>query len=694
MATPFSILRSRLHLTRRIASLEAELRRCAADRDRALAEGEAIRRDAETAVTAKSTYLATLSHEIRTPIHAILGFSALARRMDLPPKAQHYMKLIFKAGENLKDIIDDVLDLSKLEADMMAVDAVAFSLEAVAAQVVNLTGHRAAEKGLEFVVAGLEGLEDTRLGDPLRLGQVLTNLVANAVKFTARGRVAVRFEPVPGRDGAVRFQVEDTGLGMTEAQQRRVFEAFAQADSSTAREFGGTGLGLTIAKRLVEAMGGQLELRSRPGAGSSFTFTLDLPGRPGPAKARSRLKAGARVLVVGTPPATQATLCAQLEAQGFRTHCAGTGEEALQALRLRPDQAPFDLALLAHRMDGPDGIQTARALALNPWLKGLPIVLLVGPLEDEAVALEAEREGIRVLLTLPALPGPLGEAVLHAAEGPALSVLDSGRVWFGAPEVLQEMAGARVLLVDDNAVNRELGVDLLASAGIDAVPAASGAEALALAEGGAFDAVLLDVEMPGMDGWETLARLRARPGGARLPVIALTAHALAGFREQCLAAGMDDYVAKPIELPQLFRVLNRWLPGRGPRARARIPAPAPGRFQALEGVLDVSGTLERLGGDADLLAKTLEAFLRDASRPEQRALEALRGGDPGTARALIHPIRGLAGTLGMTRVAEAAKAAEGALEAGDAGAALAALDHFARGLEAVRGAVADFLRIP
>ena len=272
MSEWLSSLRGRRELAARVAALEAELACSRAD--------QALR----------SAFMANLSHEIRTPLNAILGYSALVRRLELPPKAGHYLRQLAGAGENLRDLVNDVLDFSKLEADMMRVDPVEFRLADVLSQVVALTGHRAAQKRLEFVVAGLEQVDGLRWGDPLRLGQVLTNLVGNAVKFTASGHVLIRLEHGPAA-GAVRFQVEDTGIGLSPDQQAVVFQAFVQAAGSTAREFGGSGLGLTIASRLVELMGGRLELRSAPGAGSVFGFSLDLPLRAGHHQ-RPRLSAG------------------------------------------------------------------------------------------------------------------------------------------------------------------------------------------------------------------------------------------------------------------------------------------------------------------------------------------------------------------------------------------------------------------
>jgi len=311
-------------------------------------------------------------------------------------------------------------------------------------------------------------------------------------------------------------------------------------------------------------------------------------------------------------------------------------------------------------------------------------VLLVSSAADQAVEAKAERAGIQVLLTLPALPGPTGEAMVLAAQTPVMNEKSTGRIWFGSPETLRELAGARVLLVDDNLVNLELGTDLLAIAGIEVAAAAGGREALARLDEASFDAVLMDLEMPGMDGWETTARIRARPADGQIPVIALTAHALAGFREKCLAAGMNDYIAKPFDLPQLFRVLLQWIPARPAAPAEPLPAPAEDRFRGLEPVIAIQEALQRMEGNPDLLEKYLKKFYLAPVHVEDEVRAALDRGDLPAARDLVHPIRGLVGMLGMTEVAAAAEALETCLRNGDRDGAEAAQGRFAEGLRQFR----------
>ena len=675
---------ARRRLVDQVDRLRAQLSQCEAEKERALIEADAVRKIADASATAKNTYLANLSHDLRTPINAILGFSSLARRMELEPKTQHYVKRISKAAEDIRDIINDVLDLAKIEADMMKVDPIEFHLQDVFAKVVNVTALMAAEKELEFVVTGLEAVEDSRWGDPLRLAQVLTNLASNAIKFTAQGHVAIRVGAAPGSAGTLRFEVEDTGIGISLEQQAAVFQAFAQGEGSTARKFGGTGLGLAISRKLVELMGGNLELRSQPGAGTTLAFSLELPARPRPAKPGPKMRQGIRALVVGAPALTQGALKGLLEAHGIRVQCVPAGEEALVALRPSASEPPCDLVFLSMRLPGMDGLQTARRIREDPWLKDLSIVLLVSSLADQAVEAQAERIGIKVLLTLPALPGPTAEALVRAAQGPALQEQSTGRIWFGSQDILQELNGARVLLVDDNIVNLELGTDLLAIAGIQVVAASSGREALACLETGRFDAILMDLEMPGMDGWETTARIRERQADGRTPIIALTAHALTGFRENCLAAGMNDYIAKPFDLPQLFRVLSQWIPRH---VAAPCPAPAAAdeaRFHGLEEVIAIQDTLARMEGNADLLEKYLKKLYLSPVHAEDEVQAALDRGDLEGAREIVHPVRGLVGMLGMTQVFASAEALETCLRNGDRAGAEAAQVRFAAGLRAFR----------
>jgi CheY-like chemotaxis protein/nitrogen-specific signal transduction histidine kinase len=678
-----------------VDQLKEELRLSRSAQERALLEKEAVQKLADASLAAKNTYLANLSHDLRTPITAILGFSSLARRMDLPPKTQHYLKRIVNAAEDIRDSINDVLDLAKIEADMMKVDPIEFHLQDVLARVVNVTALLAAEKDLEFVVTGLETLVDGRWGDSLRLGQVLTNLVTNAIKFTPTGHVVVRMAADPERQDAVRFEVADSGIGIGPDQQADVFRAFTQGDATTARKFGGTGLGLAISQRLVELMGGRLDLRSRPGVGTTFFFSLELPPRPGPARTGPKLRVGARALVVGTAGLTRDALKGILEAQGTQVQCVATGAEALAALRPRPSEPPFDLVFLNLRLPGADGIQTTREIRQDPWLQALPIVLLVSSAADQAVEAQAEREGIKVLLTLPALPGPTGEAMVRATTGRALSEQSTGRIWFGSTEVLAELAGARVLLVDDNVINRELATDLLDTAGIEVTAVGSGREALGCMDERRFSAVLMDLEMPEMDGWETTRRIRSRPVDGTIPIIALTAHAMVGFREKCLAAGMNDYAAKPFDLPQLFRVLLRWIPLR-PSTPAEAPAPVPApagdaRFRGLEQVIAIDQALERMEGNADLLEKYLRKFYLTPDHPEEQVRAALGHGDLAAAREIVHPVRGLVGMLGMTEVFAAAEALEDCLRSGDRPGAEAAQDRFAAGLQRFRNCMETLL---
>jgi signal transduction histidine kinase/CheY-like chemotaxis protein/HPt (histidine-containing phosphotransfer) domain-containing protein len=669
---------SRKALGQEVDRLREELRRTRDCLERSRLETEAVRREATATLSGKSNYLANLSHDLRTPINAVLGFSALASRLELAPKAYRYIKQISKAAESLRDMINDVLDLAKIEADRMLLDPIEFQLQEVLARVVNLTAFMAAEKGLEFVVTGLEATAGGRWGDPMRLGQVLTNLVANAIKFTPAGQVVIHVEEEPGRPEAVRFEVRDTGIGIDPSQRELVFQAFAQADRSTARRFGGTGLGLAIARNLVERMGGRLQLESEVGVGTRFSFTIDLPLRPGPAAAR--IRAGVRVLVAGPAGATRQALEANLAAQGARVQCAATAAAALAALAHRPAEAPFDLVFLDLRLPDQDGIETARRVRADPWLEDLPLVLLVGAAVDAEVEARAERAGIKVLLTLPPLPGPMAEAMIRAAKGPSLAVESTGRIGFGPPEVLRELAGARLLLVDDNPMNLELGTELLTSVGIEVVAVDSGGEALARMDQSRFDAILLDLEMPGLDGWACTARIRARPADGDTPIIALTAHAQAGFRNQCLAAGMDDYIPKPFDLPHLFRVLNRWLAVR----HEPCPSAPPDRFHGLEPVLAIEAALDRMEGNADLLEKHLRKFHRDPARPEDAVRNCLDRGDLAAARDIVHPLRGLVGMLGLTRAFEAAADLETSLRNDDRAGAEAAQLRFADALREFR----------
>ncbi|WP_229259868.1 hybrid sensor histidine kinase/response regulator [Duganella aquatilis] len=619
------------------------------------------RADAEASTRAKSEFLANISHEIRTPMNAILGFAGLGIHLDLPAKPRDYFTKIGRAGQNLLSIIDDVLDFAKIESGKLQLETVPFDLADTLAQIADLFSWRAAEKGLELLAWATPEVPLRLIGDPLRLNQVLVNLVGNALKFTAAGHIGLRVELAEAGHAAaadapvrLRFIVEDSGVGISDEQQARLFRAFSQADTSTTRLYGGTGLGLAISQQLVQAMGGVIAIDSTPGDGSRFYFELQLQRQPGAQPAPPALPAGAggkRVLVVDGSAMLRDMLERQLGSAGFSVQALPTGAAALDWLATQP----ADLVLLDWALPGLNGGEIARRIHAQPPHAQLPVVLMMTEFAREPAAqASSSQAGIAAILVKPVNPAQLLDAVLVGLglaaparpQAPAASALS---------EVAQRIAGARVLVVDDNVINQQVAREVLLRAGVHVDLAGSGTEALQMVELSQYDAVLMDIQMPGMDGYETTARIRARPQHAQLPLIAMTAHAVAGFRESSLGMGMNDYVTKPIDPERLFTVLAgqmRRAPDRAPPPVADV-ADAADAIPALPGI-DMAAALARLGGNSRLLGVLLERFVSDFADTPAQLLAAMEQGDSDQAALLVHKVRGAAGNLSMPELHRAA----------------------------------------
>jgi CheY-like chemotaxis protein len=529
-------------------------------RERTAELGEAMKR-AEVANRAKSEFLANMSHEIRTPMNAILGMTHLTLRSGLTPRQQNYVQKVHAAAASLLGIINDILDFSKIEAGKLDIERIEFSLGDVMENLAGVVGMKAEEKGLELLYDLPPGLPMLLLGDPSRLGQVLLNLGNNAVKFTERGEVrfTVAIEAQDADGIRLHFEVRDTGIGITAAQRQRLFQPFEQADASIGRRYGGTGLGLAISRRLVSLMGGDVDVESTPGAGSRFFFSLCFglaEGAPVPQQTAARSLDGTRALVVDDHAGARELLAEQLAVMGLQVDTASDGIEGLRKAGEAADRsAGYELVLLDWKMPRMDGVECARRLA--GFEQRAPTVLMLTAFSRDEVLRRIEEVDIPVaaLLTKPVTPSSLFDACAEALGLPSRTVTRVAHRQGVLMDHQLRLRGARILLVEDNELNREVALDLLGDAGMTIETARDGREALRMLEQQRFDAVLMDCQMPELDGFEATRQLRQRPGLQDLPVIAMTANAMVGDKEKSLAAGMNDHVAKPINVDELFATL-------------------------------------------------------------------------------------------------------------------------------------------